>query len=134
MQVHEGQVGRVFALKLEPGDHLIADLARLAADRGIRTALVLVLGATTDARMVLGVRSQADRPPEFDRLVSAEHRELIGVGSVTSRDGKPKVHLHVATGRDRQALIAHIEEAETPGMEVFLVECLGADLASASLL
>ncbi len=134
MEVHEGQVGRVFALRLEKGDRLIGGLTRLAEERGIRTALVLVLGATTDARMVLGIRPQAAGPPAFDRMASAEHRELIGVGSITRQDGKPKVHLHVATGRDRQALIAHIEEAETPGMEVFLVECLGADLASASLL
>ncbi len=134
MEVHEGRVGRVFAVRLKKGDHLIGSLNRLAEERGIRTALVLVLGATAEARMVLGVRPQAAGPPGFDRLTSAEHREVIGVGSITVQGGKPKVHLHVATGRDRQALIAHIEEAETPGMEVFLVECLGADLASASLL
>jgi predicted DNA-binding protein with PD1-like motif len=134
MQVHEGKVGRVFALKLEEGDHLIADLGRFAEERKIRTALVLFQGATGDARMVLGFRPYSSRVRDFDRISSSEHREVIGLGSITWANGKPKVHLHAGTGRGREVFIAHIEEALTFGMEAFVVELLGADLSSASLL
>ena len=134
MQVHEGRVGRVFALKLEQGDHLIADLARFAEERHIRTALVLFQGATGDARMVLGFRPYSAVPRDFDRISSSEHREVIGLGSITWTNGKLKVHLHAGTGRGREVFIAHIEEALTFGMEAFVVELLGADLSSASLL
>ena len=134
MQVHEGHVGRVFALKLEEGDHLIAALARLAEERRIRTALVLFQGATGDAQMVLGFRAYSPVAHDFDRIASSEHREVIGVGSITWADRKPKVHLHAGTGRGREVFIAHIEEALTFGMEAFVVEVLGADLSSASLL
>lgn len=134
MRVHEGQVGRVFALKLEKGDHLIADLARFAEERQIGTALVLFQGATGDARMVLGFRPYSPVARDFDRISSAEHREVIGLGSITRANGKPKVHLHAGTGRGREVFIAHIEEALTFGMEAFVVEVLGADLSSASLL
>ncbi len=134
MRVHEGQVGRVFALKLEPGDHLIADLARLAEERQIGTALVLFQGATGDTQMVLGFRPHSPVARDFDRISSSEHREVIGLGSITRADGKPKVHLHAGTGRGREVFIAHIEEALTFGMEAFVVEVLGADLSSASLL
>ncbi len=134
MRVHEGQVGRVFALKLEEGDRLIADLARLAEERQIRTALVLFQGATGDAQMVLGFRPYSRRARDFDRIASCEHREVIGVGSITWAAGKPKVHLHAGTGRGREVFIAHIEEALTFGMEAFVVELLGAELSSASLL
>ena len=134
MQVHEGQVGRVFALKLEPGDHLIGELARFAEARQVRTALVLFQGATGDARMVLGFRAHSPVARDFDRIASSEHREVIGMGSITWADGKPKVHLHAGTGRGREVFIAHIEEALTFGMEAFVVELLGAELSSASLL
>jgi len=134
MRVHEGQVGRVFALKMEPGDHLIADLARFAEERNIRTAMVLFQGATGDAQMVLGFRPHSARARDFDRISSSEHREVIGLGSITHPDGRAKVHLHAGTGRGREVFIAHIEEALTFGMEIFVVELLGADLSSASLL
>lgn len=134
MQVHEGQVGRVFALKLEKGDHLIADLGRLAKERGLRTALVLFQGATGEAEMVLGFRPYSPMARDFDRVSSSEHREVIGMGSIAWANGKPKVHLHAGTGRGREVFIAHIEEALTFGMEVFVIELLGADLSSASLL
>lgn len=134
MQVHEGQVGRVFALKLEKGDCLIADLARFAEERNIRTALVLFQGATGEAEMVLGFRPYSPVARDFDRVSSSEHREVIGMGSITWADGRPKVHLHAGTGRGREVFIAHIEEALTFGMEAFVVEVLGADLSSATLL
>lgn len=134
MQVHEGQVGRVFALRLEEGDHLIGGLARLAEERQIRTALVLFQGATGDARMVLGFRPYSQRARDFDRVSAAHHREVIGLGSITWTNGKPKVHLHAGTGRGREVFIAHVEEALTAGMEVFVVEVLGASLSSATLL
>lgn len=134
MRVHEGQVGRVFALKLEEGNHLIADLTRFAEERQIRTALVLFQGATGDAQMVLGFRAYSPRARDFDRIASSEHREVIGMGSITWAGGKPKVHLHAGTGRGREVFIAHIEEALTFGMEVFVIEVLGAEMSSASLL
>jgi len=134
MRVSEGQVGRVFALQLEEGDRLIADLSRFAEERRIRTALVLFQGATGDAQMVLGFRPYSRKMRDFDRISSSEHREVIGLGSITTANGKPKVHIHAGTGRGREVFIAHIEEALTFGLEAFVVEILGADLSSASLL
>ncbi len=133
MQVHEGRVGRIFALTLEPGDRLIADLTRFADERGIAAALVIFQGATGDAQMVLGFRPHSGLPRDFDRVASTEHREVIGLGSITRADGRPKVHLHAGTGRGREVFIAHIEEALASGMEAFVVEVLGADLPSDSL-
>jgi predicted DNA-binding protein with PD1-like motif len=134
MKVYEGKVDRVFGLRMEKGDHLIADLTRLAEERQIRTGLILLLGAVDGSQMVLGVQGWNAGMPDFERLASNDHRELIGVGSITAKDGRPKVHLHVATGLHQEAFIAHVEEAVISGMEVFIIECLGADLPSSSLL
>lgn len=134
MECQEGKVQRVFAVRFSAEDRIIESLEGLVREKGIGTGLVIFLGALSDASLVLGFRKHSRLPRDFDRTSFTGTREVIGVGSISWTDGKPKVHLHAGVAREREVFIAHIVEGGIAGMEAFILELTGEGFKSAALL
>jgi len=103
----EGSIGRVFVLRLEDGDLLNDTLERFAADRGVERGLAFYLGGSADgSRVVVG----PDVAHE-DGIVALVHtlagpQEVLAVGTIfPDEQGKPSVHMHAASGRERAATV-----------------------------
>ena len=134
MEYQERSVQRVFTITFSSGDRLIESLEKLAEEKDIQTGIVILVGAFSKGNLVLGFRKYSRKPMDFDRTAISKHHEVMGIGSITRVDGKPKVHIHSGIAREREIFLAHIEEADVAGAEAFILELSGTGFSSAALL
>ena len=133
MEYQERSVQRVFSVRFSPGDRVMEGLEKLIGEKNVRTGIVIFIGAFSKGNLVLGFRKYSRKPMDFDRTSISETHEVLGVGSITWANGKPKIHLHAGVARQREVFIAHIEEADAAGAEVFILELSGEGFTSAAL-
>lgn len=131
MRYSEARAGRVFVVRLEDGDRLPEAIERLARERGVVRAYLLILGgADGGSRIVVGPEEGAALPPvPVERVLTGVH-EMAGVGTLfPDADGRPALHLHASFGRGG----ATVAGCTRPGVgiwkvgEVILVELLGTE-------
>lgn len=73
MKASEGKPGRVFILRLEDGDILPDSIERFAAEKGVSTGYVVVVGGVGEGEVVVGPRNSSQMPPEPILLRSTVH-------------------------------------------------------------
>jgi len=126
MQCAEGEIGRVFAIRLEHGEPMPESLERLAADRGVRCGLVLMIGGADDgSRLVVGPEDGGILPPVPLLSVLCGVHEVTAVGTLfPDETGKPVLHMHGAFGRGNHGLCGCIREGIVTWqvLEIVLVE------------
>jgi uncharacterized protein len=130
MKYSEGQIGRIFVLRLEEGERLPEVIEDFAEKHGIARAMVLYVGGAQDgSRLVVG--PEAGRGSEIIPLIHALEgiQEVLGAGTLfPDETGKPVLHMHAAAGREGGATVG----CTRAGVEVWLVgevvllEILGA--------
>lgn len=98
MEYSKGKVGRVFAVRMDHGDDLILELIKLSELEHIESAVFTLIGALKEGKLVVGPKKSM-RPPEPVWSGFDDTHEILGIGNIFLEDGKPKVHLHVGTGR-----------------------------------
>ncbi len=132
MKASEGRIGRVFMVRLEDGDVVPGCLERLAAEKGIVTGQVILIGGIGGGEVVVGPRRSDVRPPEPMLLPVDGAHEVAGVGVIApDAEGKPGLHIHAALGRSGKTTTGCLR----PGVETWLVgeaiiyEILGASAA-----
>ena len=120
MRYHALGGGR-YAMRLDPGDELVASLRTFAAEEEVTAGFITGLGSTSRA-----VMSWLD--PESGEYLKRKFEEPMEIGnltgtiSVAGEDGRPFVHLHaVLAPRELMAYSGHLHEATTGAvMELFL--------------
>jgi len=130
MKVCEGQIGRVFVIRLEHGDVVPEAIERFAEEKGVSVGHVILLGGIGDGEIVVGPRRSEERPPQPMLLPIDGAHEVAGVGVLApGEDGKPILHIHAALGRSGQTVTGCLR----PGVRTWLVgevivyEVLGAN-------
>jgi uncharacterized protein len=118
MKACEGKIGRVFLIRLEDGDKLPDCLERFAAEKGISTGYVILVGGIDSGQIVVGPR-YSDRMPPDPLLIPVDGaHEVAGVGVLApGKDGKPVLHIHAALGRSGQTITGCLR----PGVDTWLV-------------
>ena len=104
MQVTEAKFGRVFAARLEEGEQLPDVIEKLASDKHIRSALVLLLGGAKDGKLVVGPGKGGKKQKILTRSFRQGH-EIMGIGTIFVGDKGPELHLHAAVGRGKNVLV-----------------------------
>src|SRR5512136_781216 len=118
MKSCEGQLGRVFVIRLEHGDKLPLCVERFAEEKGISAGQVILLGGIGDGEVVVGPRRSDARRPEPMLLPIDGAHEVAGVGVIApGEDGKPQLHIHAALGRSGKATTGCLR----PGVSTWLV-------------
>jgi predicted DNA-binding protein with PD1-like motif len=103
MQYSQGSIGRIFVLRLEDGEDLIASLEGLAREKGVAAGLALFMGALKDGQMVTGPEVATIPPtPHWENFQSAW--EVVGMASIYPGEKGPVVHIHSSMGRGREAM------------------------------
>jgi predicted DNA-binding protein with PD1-like motif len=126
MQYSEGTIGRVFVLRMDDGEDLIASVQRFVAEKKIESCMALFIGALRDGRAVTGPELPVIPPVQhFECFDSAW--EVFGMATVYPSSGGPKIHIHSTLGRGRQALTGCIREHASVYLivEVVLFELSG---------
>ncbi len=109
MQYSEGSLGRVFVLRADDGEDLIAALQKFVREKKVESCMALFIGAIRDGRMVTGPEEPVVPPvPHFEPFNDAW--EVFGMATIYPSDEGPKMHIHSALGQKREALLGCIRE------------------------
>jgi predicted DNA-binding protein with PD1-like motif len=112
MQYSEGQVGRVFVVRIDDGEDFLASMQRFIADKGIQSGSITFLGALMNGRMVTGPEEPVIPPtPHF--VMFEGGWEVFGVGTIYPGEGGPHIHYHASVGRAGHALTGCLREKAT---------------------
>ena len=117
MKVSQGSVGRVFVVRLEDGDRLPDAIEKLAKEKDIKAASVIILGGIGKGTVVVGPETEAVPPKPMTADLVGVH-EIAAVGTIFANEkGQPILHLHAALGRDGRTITG----CTRTGVEVWLV-------------
>ena len=109
MQYTEGQIGRVFVVRIDDGEDLIATLRRFILEKEIGAGSVVFLGALMDGKMVTGPEKPVI-PPDPHFVFFEGGWEVFGVGTIFPGEGGPHIHYHASVGRAGHALTGCLRE------------------------
>jgi predicted DNA-binding protein with PD1-like motif len=113
---------KTFAVVLDKGDEVIAELTRFATSQRLGAAHFTAIGAFSEATLGYFERDRKD----YKRMVVAEQVEVLSlIGDIAlDKTSAPKVHAHVVVGlADGQTRGGHLLAARVwPTLEVILVE------------
>ena len=104
MQIAEAKLGRIFVARLEDGERLPQTIEQLADRKGIRSALVLLLGGAKDGKLVVGPGKGGKKQKILIQSFRQGH-ELLGIGTIFVGTHGPELHLHTAVGRGKNVLV-----------------------------
>ena len=131
MKACEGQIGRVFMIRLEDGDVVPQCIERFAKENGVFAGHAILVGGIGGGDLVVGPRRSEEMPPEPMLLPIDGAHEVLGVGVLApGEDGKPALHIHAALGRAGQTMTGCLRHGVTTWLvgEVVLYEVLGVSM------
>jgi len=109
MQYSEGQLGRVFVVRIDDGEDMLLSLRQFIQDKGIQAGSIHFLGALMNGRMVTGPEEPVIPPvPHF--VMFEGGWEIFGVGTIYPGEGGPHIHYHASVGRSGHALTGCLRE------------------------
>jgi predicted DNA-binding protein with PD1-like motif len=109
MQYTEGQMGRVFVVRIDDGEDMLISLRQFISDKCIQAGSILFLGALMNGRMVTGPEDPVIPPvPHF--VLFEGGWEVFGVGTIYPGEGGPHIHYHASVGRSGHALTGCLRE------------------------
>jgi uncharacterized protein len=109
MQYTEGQIGRVFVVRIDDGEDMLLSLRQFILDKNIQAGSIHFLGALMSGRMVTGPEEPVIPPvPHF--VMFEGGWEVFGVGTIYPGDDGPHIHYHATVGRSGHALTGCLRE------------------------
>ncbi len=109
MQYTEGQIGRVFVVRIDDGEDMLLSLRQFITDKNIQAGSILFLGALMNGRMVTGPEEPVIPPvPHF--VMFEGGWEVFGVGTIYPGEGGQHIHYHASVGRSGHALTGCLRE------------------------
>jgi len=112
MQYAEGQIGRVFVVRIDNGEDFLISMHRFITEKGIESGSVIFLGALMNGRMVTGPEEPVIPPvPHF--VMFEGGWEVFGVGTIYPGEDGPHLHYHASVGRAGHALTGCLREKAT---------------------
>lgn len=109
MQYSESSIGRIFTLRIDDGEDLIAALYEVASREQVASALVFLLGALRSGTMVTGPEQPVVPPvPHFQPFDDCW--EVIGIGSLHPGADGPHLHIHASVGKGDRAFTGCLRE------------------------
>ncbi|NQU21656.1 MAG: DNA-binding protein [Candidatus Nealsonbacteria bacterium] len=129
MIASEGQIGRVFVIRLEEGDVVPDCIEQFAAENDVAVGQVILMGGIGGGEVVVGPRISEQRPPDPMLLPVDGAHETVAVGVLApTEDGRPVLHIHGAMGRSGNTLTGCLRGGVTTWVvgEVILSEILGS--------
>jgi len=126
MQYTEGQIGRVFVVRIDNGEDMLVSIRHFIRDKEIQAGSLLFLGALLDGRMVTGPEEPVIPPiPHF--VMFEGGWEVFGIGTIFPGENGPHIHYHASVGRSGHALTGCLREKATTYLtiEVVILEFTG---------
>mgnify|MGYP000203285798 CR=1 FL=1 len=121
------KIGRIFLLRLDPGDYVLESIKELVKKEGIKDAIVISAIGTLDQCILHMVTTTSYPPKEFFKRWKNKPLELASVMGIIA-NGEP--HLHAVVSDHEVAYAGHLEKGcRTLYLaEIAIVEIEGANL------
>lgn len=132
MKSSEGEIGRVFVMRLEDGDVIPDCIERFAGEKKIAVGCAILMGDVGSGQVVVGPRTSGLKNPEPMVLPVDGAHELVAAGTLApDAEGKPVLHVHGALGRSGQTMTGCLRNGVVTWLvgEVILFEIIGVDIA-----
>lgn len=116
MQAAQGELGRVFVLRLEDGDRIPDCIEAFALSQGVQGGVCYLVGGIGGGKLVVGPEDgkAATIKPMLAPILDAY--EVAAVGTLfPDSTGAPKLHMHAALGRGDSPLVGCVR----PGVDVW---------------
>jgi predicted DNA-binding protein with PD1-like motif len=126
MQFSEGNIGRIFVLRIDDGEDLIESVTEFVQKKDLKFVMGLFIGALSDGKVVTGPEFPVIPPVQlFETYESAW--EVFGMVTIYPSADGPKLHIHSALGRGREALVGCLREKASVYLvnEIVLFEFVG---------
>ena len=131
MQFSQGEIGRVFALRLEHGEPMPRTLEDFLAEQNVTCAVAVMVGGAEDgSRLVVGPEDGRVLPPAPMLAALEGVHEAAAVGTVfPDESGRPVLHMHAACGRGDQTRCGCIRAGIVAWqvLEIVVMEITGLD-------
>jgi predicted DNA-binding protein with PD1-like motif len=131
MRFAEGNLGRVFILRLSDGDRLPEVLEEFAQKKNVANAVCFLIGgAKKRSRVVVGPKDDEGLPPEPMSVLLGGVHEICGVGTIFKNEGgHSKLHMHASFGRSKNTVAGCVRLGVDIWRigEVVMLEILGVD-------
>ncbi|MBS7653873.1 MAG: DNA-binding protein [Candidatus Bathyarchaeia archaeon] len=101
------KIGRIFLLRLDPGDYVLESVNELVHKEKIKDAVIISAIGTLDHCVLHMVTTTGYPPKEFFRRWEDKPLELTSIMGIIA-DGKP--HLHAVVSDRECAYAGHLEE------------------------
>jgi len=132
MKACEGQLGRVFVIRLEDHDVIPTCIETFAEEKKISVGQVLMIGGVGNGQVVVGPRDSDEMPPEPMLLPVDGAHEVVGVGIIAPDEkGNPVLHIHAALGRAGKTTTGCLRPGVNTWIvgEVIICEIVGTNAA-----
>lgn len=101
------KIGRIFLLRLDPGDYVLESINDLVRKEKIKDAVIISAIGTLDQCVLHMVTTTGYPPREFFRRWEDKPLELTSIMGIIA-DGKP--HLHGVVSDQENAYAGHLEK------------------------
>jgi len=98
MEYTQGSLGRIFVLKLNDQEDLLAAINEFARKEKIKAGVFVCIGALREGQVVTGPKEPVI-PPEPNWREFSQGWEVMGLGTVFTNADGPQIHLHVSMGK-----------------------------------
>ncbi|MEA1991449.1 MAG: PPC domain-containing DNA-binding protein [Thermodesulfobacteriota bacterium] len=128
MRYSQAKQGRTFIIRLEDGDIVHKEIEKLAREKSIKAAALIILGgADKGSKLIVGPEHGRREP-----IIPMEHildnvHEIAGTGTIfPDENGKPVLHMHMACGRKISSVTGCVRKGVKVWhvMEVILFELI----------
>lgn len=116
MEYEQAKLGRTFILKFAHGEDFLTELKTFVKEQQIKAGTIQLLGALAKAGVVVGPKKDELPVTPIEKTIDHAH-EIIGIGTIFWENDEPKIHIHTATGHDKDVLVTCIRK----DTEVFIV-------------
>ena len=102
MKYSQGNLGRIFVIRLEDGDRLPDIIEKFAAEHGVLRGTCIMVGGIDDGgKIVVGPENSTVMPPIPIPFELEGAHEVAAVGTIfPNEEDKPILHMHAALGRE----------------------------------
>jgi len=129
MQYTEGKPGRVFIVRVDHGEDLVATLMQFLTEHQVNSGYIRFMGALQSGRIVTGPETLCLPPvPHFESFSGGW--EVIGMATITSDNNGPHLHIHASIGRGERVLTGCLrgEIITYIVIEAVVTELVGVDV------